>query len=359
MRIAVLGGGHGGHAAAADLTLQGHQVSFWRRDARALAALSAEPVLTLLRSGREQAARIHRVTPEIGEALDDAELIVAPVPATAQDDLARALAPHLRDGQVVYLTPGTFGSFLMARRVQEYGCTAHVSFAETGTLPYLARLQGAARVRVSAVASKLPTGVFPARDTERALGLVRQAYPCAHPVEDALSGALMNAGPVIHPPLIILNAGPLDRSRDFDIHSEGTQPVVRRVIEQLDAERIAIREALGYRPSHYPLRDHYEGRDWMYGPRSRSDLVDSGDWREPIDLLSHRYMREDVALGLAFLVSVADWSGTTAPVARALLTIAGAVCNENFEQGQRTLEQLGLAELSREQMQQLLRLGIA
>jgi len=358
MRIAVLGGGHGGHAAAADLTLQGHQVSFWRRDVRALAALSAEPVLTLLRSGREQAARIHRVTPEIGEALDDAELIVAPVPATAQEDLARALAPHLRDGQVVYLTPGTFGSFLMARRVREYGCTARASFAETGTLPYLARLQGAARVRVSAVASKLPTGVFPARDTERALDLVRQAYPCAHPVEDALSGALMNAGPVIHPPLIILNAGPLDRSRDFDIHSEGTQPVVRRVIEQLDAERIAIREALGYRPSHYPLRDHYEGRDSMYGPQSRSDLVDSGDWREPVDLLSHRYMREDVALGLAFLVSVGAWAGAPARVARALLTIAGAVCGKDFEQGQRTLEQLGLAEHSREQMRQLLRVGI-
>ncbi|MDF1721662.1 MAG: hypothetical protein P1U65_13380 [Minwuia sp.] len=39
MRIAVLGGGHGAHAAAADLSEQGHEVRFWRRDATALAPL--------------------------------------------------------------------------------------------------------------------------------------------------------------------------------------------------------------------------------------------------------------------------------------------------------------------------------
>jgi opine dehydrogenase len=33
MRIAVLGGGNGSHAAAADLSDQGHEVRFWRRDA--------------------------------------------------------------------------------------------------------------------------------------------------------------------------------------------------------------------------------------------------------------------------------------------------------------------------------------
>lgn len=359
MRIAVLGGGHGGYAAAADLSLRGHQVTFWRRDAQAAEALRADPKLTWLENGEEREARLHAVADEIGDAVKQAELIVAPVPATAHEELARALAPCLRDGQVVYLTPGTFGSYLMARRIREHGCTARVSFAETGTLPYLARKQGGNRVRVSASATNLPTGVFPASDTERAIGIIRRAYPCAHPVEDALSGALMNAGPVIHPPLILLNAGPLNRSRDFDIHNEGTQPVVRQLAERLDAERIAVRETLGYRPNHYPLRDHYEGRDWMYGPRSRSQLVDSGDWREPVDLLSHRYMREDVALGLAFLVSVADWAGCEAPVARALLTIAGALCGEHFENGERTLGSLGLAGQDREGLRRLLLNGLA
>ncbi|MDI9682560.1 NAD/NADP octopine/nopaline dehydrogenase family protein, partial [Burkholderia cenocepacia] len=62
-----------------------------------------------------------------------------------------------------------------------------------------------------------------------------------------IAGALMNAGPVIHPPLILMNAGPLEHFDAWDIHNEGTQPSIRRVTNALDAERIAVREALGYR----------------------------------------------------------------------------------------------------------------
>ncbi|MFN3143852.1 MAG: NAD/NADP octopine/nopaline dehydrogenase family protein [Paracoccaceae bacterium] len=76
-----------------------------------------------------------------------------------------------------------------------------------------------------------------------------------------------------------------------------------------DAERIAVREALGYAPPHFPLRDHYETSDWMYGNLAHDKLVDSGDWHEALDLHHHRYMSEDIALGLVFLVSVAEWAG--------------------------------------------------
>ena len=41
MKIAVLGGGHGCYAAAADLSEAGHEVRLWRRDATALSAVVA------------------------------------------------------------------------------------------------------------------------------------------------------------------------------------------------------------------------------------------------------------------------------------------------------------------------------
>lgn len=357
MNITVLGGGHGSYAAAADLTRLGHQVTLWRRDGAALAALAEAPELTIADAGGEATVRLHHCTADLGAAVADAELILVPLPATAQDDLAAALAPHLRDGQVIYLTPGTFGAYVMARRVRELGSRADVAFAETGTLPYLARKHGENKVAITTRATHLPTGVFPARHTAHALAVIQKAYPCAHAVEDALSAALMNAGPVIHPPLILMNAGPLNRSRDFDIHNEGTQPLVRRVTHRLDDERMAVRAALGYGEPHYPLRDHYEGKDWMYGPKSHSGLVQSGDWREPIDLTTHRYMREDVAMGLAFLVSVADWAGVPVPIARGLLNLGGAVCDEDFEDGPRSWRSLGLSDRSIADMQKELQHG--
>jgi opine dehydrogenase len=359
MRIAVLGGGHGSYAAAADLAEQGHEVRLWRRDAAAFAPVLQSQSIRLKDVKGARSVRLALATAELGAALRGAELVVAPVPATAQADIARAMAPHLARGQVVFCPPGTFGSYAMAQILRSAGGEPEVAFAETGTLPYLARKHGSDQIAVTIRAKRLPLGVYPARRTAEALAVIARAYPVVHPIEDALSAALMNAGPVIHPPLILMNAGPLEHFERWDIHNEGTQPAIRRVTDALDAERIAVREALGYAPYHYPLRDHYTTDRWMYGD-AHDRLTESGDWREHIDLGTHRYMREDVAYGLAFLVSVARWCGVAAPVASGLLAIASAALGEDlYADSPRTLEALGLAGLKRDAMSRLLREGAA
>jgi opine dehydrogenase len=242
--------------------------------------------------------------------------------------------------------------------MREAGNPAEVAFAETGTLPYLARKHGD-KVVVSGYATRLPTGVFPSRLSERALALAKRAYPSIEPIEDGLSGALMNAGPVIHPPLIMMNAGPLEHFDKWDIHNEGTQASIRRVTDALDAERIAIRTALGYAAPHFPLSDHYaaEGDEWMYGRGAHGRLTDSGDWRESIDLRTHRYMLEDTRLGLSFLVSTGRWAGVPTPVAQGLLSLASAIVGRDLYAEGRTLERLGLDRLSRDAMARLLAEG--
>jgi hypothetical protein len=105
-----------------------------------------------------------------------------------------------------------------------------------------------------------------------------------------------------------MNAAPLEYFERWDIHGEGMQPSVRAIADALDAERIALREMLACAPPHFPLADHYTSERWMYGD-AHQKLADSGDWREHIDLRTHRYMVEDTVLGLAFVVSVALWAG--------------------------------------------------
>lgn len=359
MRIAVLGGGNGSYAAAADFSEAGHEVRLWRRDAEALRDLGETKTLCLRDFKGSRSVPIAVVTSDIGEAVTGAELIVAPTPAFAQADIARKLAAHLTDGQVIFLPPGTFGSYLMTKVLRDSGCDAEIMIAETGTLPWLTRKHGPRDVAITTRATRLPTGVFPARLTEKAIAVISEAFPGAiEPIEDALSGALMNAGPIIHPPLIVMNAGPIEHFDRWDIHNEGTQPAIRRVHDALDGERIAIREALGYGAPHFPLADHYKTSNWMYGNLAHDKLVGSGDWHEHLDLKSHRYMLEDVGLGLAFLVSVGDWSGTPCPVAAGLLAVAGAASENDFQGEGRTLASLGLAQKSRAEMQSMLREGI-
>ena len=345
MKIAVLGGGHGSHAAAADLSEAGHEVRFWRRDAAAMSRLREAGGIVLKDASGSREVRVALATADIGEALRGAALIVAPTPATAQHDIALAMAPHLVDGQVVFLPPGTFGSVVMAGLVRAAGNPAAVAWAETGTLPWLARKHGEREVNVTIRARRLPTGVYPANRSDAAIAVLREAFPAVHACGNALSGALMNAGPIIHPPLIVMNAAPLQHAERWDIHNEGTQPAVRAVTDRLDQERIAVREAFGFGAPHYPLADHYANDRWMYGDAHRQ-LVKSGDWREHIDLHHHRYVLEDVEMGLAFLASAARFAGVDAPIAHGLLAIVGGFLGRDLRQGERTFEGLGLTGLS-------------
>ena len=357
----MLGGGNGSFAAAGDFALAGHEVRLWRRDADQVAAhrSAGSRILVKDHNGQHEVA-LALVTADIAAAVSGTELILCPAPAFAQGDIARLLAPHLRDGQVVFLPPATFGSLIFAMAMRDTGNRAKVSFAETGTLPWLTRKHGPFEVAITIRAKRLPVGVFPLSRSAQALDVISRAFPgVVEPCGDALSGALMNAGPIIHPPLIVMNAGPMEHFDRWDIHKEGTQAAIRRVTDALDAERIAVREGLGYGGPHFPLAHHYakEGEIWMYGRGSHDRLTDSGDWRERIVLTEHRYMREDLRLGLSFLVSVAELTGVKTPLAKAFLAIGGAICGEDFMQNGRSLKAMDLGDLSRTELQALLREG--
>jgi hypothetical protein len=104
-----------------------------------------------------------------------------------------------------------------------------------GWSPWLRSFESSITVR----AKRLPTGAFPLARKDHALAVISRAFPgVIEDCGDALSRALMNAGLVIHPPLITMNAAPLEHFERWDFHKEGTQASTRRVTDALDAARI-------------------------------------------------------------------------------------------------------------------------
>ena len=347
MRIAILGGSSGGFTTAADLALAGHRVRLWARSAEALGPLLDEPTLMLVAEGRQGSARLDRATLDLGEALEGAEIVIAPLPATSHDDLAKRLAPHVNDRQIVLLTPGTLGSVAVARGIARAGGTMPGALAETGTLPYLTRKTGPAVVRAPVRAANLPAGVFPASRTDTVLARLGELFPAIRPCADALDVALTNAGPVIHPPLVLLNAGAIDGGR-FDIHAAGTTPRVRRLIDAVDGERVATRKSWRYPAPHYELETYYDERRaaaGLYGEGAKAKLVASGLWSEVLTF-EHRYVTEDVVLGLSLLESAARAAGIATPATSGLLLLFGVLLGSDLSGGGRALEHLGLGDLS-------------
>ena len=358
MRVAVLGGSNGGYATAADLALAGQQVRLWRRDAAALTALGTPPVITFRGDGVDRAARLEKATGDLGEAMEGADVVVVPLPATSHEDLAPRLGRHFTGQEIVLLTPGTLGSYVMAREIARAGGRMPLAFAETGTLPYLARKTGPAEVAAPVRAANLPVGVFPSARSDAALARVRELFPATRPCVDALDVALTNAGIVIHPPLVLLNAGAIDRGR-FDIHAAGTTDSPRRMIEAVDAERVATREGWGYPAPHYEIAMHYDearAAEWLYGAGARAKLTASGLWNEVLTY-EHRYVTEDVALGLPLFESAARAAGTPSDAVSGLLSVFGTLLGRRLTGQGRALERLGLGDLSRREIRGFLQEG--
>lgn len=343
--IAVLGGGNGSLTTAGDLALAGFQIRMWTAFPQEYDNLYETRTIRLKGRGRSGDATIDLVTTDLEEAVKGSQIICCPTPAFAQENIASQLGPHLENGQILFLSPGSLGSYLCGKIFHAHGCRKDIAIAEPGTLPYLTRKTNPAEVLVSGHAVRLPVGVFPARKTEETVEVLKQLYPAIHAVENVLSVALLNVGPIIHAPLMLLNTGPIEHFNSWDIHNEGTTASVKKLILAHDQERIAVRKSLGLTSHHYPFSDHYDQtseNEWMYGRKAHDDLVDSQSWREALDF-NYRYIQEDVKCNLALLGSLGDLCGVETPIADSLLHLIGVIAGEDYAKTGRTLDSLGLS----------------
>ncbi|WZL74998.1 hypothetical protein QBE52_05305 [Clostridiaceae bacterium 35-E11] len=64
-------------------------------------------------------------------------MIMVVAPALAHKAIAKNLAPHLKDGQVIFIHPGaTLGALEFRKTFDDEGCTADVVIAEALSLLY-------------------------------------------------------------------------------------------------------------------------------------------------------------------------------------------------------------------------------
>src|SRR5271169_3974325 len=92
--VAVLGAGHGGCAAAADLGRRGFKVRLHARSAERLAPLRERPGIEV-RGVQQGHVDVALMTTDLAAAVTGADLIMLVVPSIAHEPYARALAPLL------------------------------------------------------------------------------------------------------------------------------------------------------------------------------------------------------------------------------------------------------------------------
>ena len=87
-KVAVLGAGNGGCAAAADLTLRGYEVRLFSRSDSTLNPIVKRGGIEVVEDGAEQFAAPFLVSPNLPPVVNGADLIIVAAPAVAHEYLA-------------------------------------------------------------------------------------------------------------------------------------------------------------------------------------------------------------------------------------------------------------------------------
>lgn len=350
--IAIIGAGHGGTAMAAHLSFMGAQVNLCDLFPQYIEGIKEKGGIHLTGACGEGFARLHKVTADLEEALADAALIMVVTPSFTHRLIAEAVQPYLKEGQIIVLNPGRTGGALEFLGVlKKRGPVKNLVVAETQTLIYACRKTGPAQAVIMGLKKKVDVASIPAAGITRVLQLLNPYFPQFQVAENVLHTSLQNIGAVFHPTPVLLNIGRIETPQSpFEYYMQGISPSVAKVLEKIDAERVRVAAALGIQTGtvHDWLRETYEtSGDGLY-----ELLQNNGAYRGIMgpDNINTRYVTEDIPMSLVPIAEFGAKFGVATPVIDAVIAMAEIIYNTEFRREGRTLEKLGLKNMSKEQV---------
>jgi opine dehydrogenase len=314
---------------AAHLQLMDHRVTLYNRASARLGPIRESAGRVVLSGCCGTQVVLPRITSDPAVAAE-ADIVFFTIPANVHRKLAVEFAPFMRAGQLLVLHPGrTCGAYEMKRTLADCGVRG-VSVAETQTVLYTSRAEGV-RVRIEAIKPDVPLAALPADDDNPRLTQLLKIYPQLRRVSSTLITGLGNVGMILHPLPMLLNTGWIELPDNcFRHYYEGISPSVARLLEQLDAERLAVAQAFGVAtPSVLAwLSSTYGSRgDDLY---SALQNTKSYEIVTAPQTLRHRYLWEDVPTGLVPLEALGQVADVKVPLTRLGIDLANAVCGCDF-----------------------------
>jgi opine dehydrogenase len=353
-RIAVLGGGHGAHAMSADLTQKGYDVTiceFPEFKQTFTTTLERQAIDLIDAYGNKHHTKLAGATLDVEEAVTDARYVMISAPAMGAVKFFEAAMPYLSDGQTVIKWSGNFSSLIFAKMMRDKGVKAKIRIAESHTLPWGCRLAAPGTIQVMVWVTRLMLSVFPAKDTAPVIEEISKLYPVV-PGENVLASSFNNLNPVVHPIGTLMNAGWIETVGDnFHLYRDGNTISVSRCIKATFEEVSAIAKALGLSMIEYPEEDFWH-KSAIMSTYSRAAFDKEGAVAKiagPSSLKS-RYITEDLPEGLVPMIHLARLRNVPTPIIDGIITFASIANETDYMKTGLSLEDLGLAGMSNEQM---------
>jgi len=354
----VAGAGHGGVSMAGHLGVMGFRVQMYNRTDEHLEAIRWYKGIDV-EGAVEGFGPVRLASSNMGEAIEGADVVMIVTPSTAHYGMALAMAPFLKDGQIVVLNPGRTGGALEFRAVlQREGCTARAVIVEAQTFLYASRMIKRNRGHIFRIKNSVPVAALPSFLTPAVLKVLDVAFPQFSAGSNVLATSLENIGAVFHPALTLLNAAWIESTGgDFEYYLQGISPSVARILQNIDDERLALARALGIRT--------VSAREWLYltydaiGDDLCSAIRATSSYAgiKAPPTVNHRYIWEDVPMSLVPMASMGELYGVPTPAIDLTIDLANMMHETDYRRTGRTVETLGIQGMSVEDLHRLVTEG--
>lgn len=352
-KIAILGAGNGGITAAADLSQKGFEITLFENEAFAsnIEKIGELGGIYFQEKGEENFVKVHKVTTNIVEAINGAEIVMLTVPGFAIENMAELLAPVINEEQIVLINgAGAMGGLRFVNKAKSLGIEKNFKIGETNSLTYGTRaFPKEAKVELGLRVKKLFFAAYPCKNTEALLRICSELYDCLVPAENVLHSTMENGNPEVHPGPSLLNAGRIDYSNgEFYLYKEGITKHTVRLLRGIEKERKELGKAFGFElegavTSRYN-RGYFETDEGSLQSLFNESEV-YGAIKGPTEVDS-RYFTEDISDGLVFWSQLGEAANIATPNIDAVIVIGGTILERDFYEEGLTLTKLKLENLS-------------
>jgi opine dehydrogenase len=347
---AVIGGGNGGQSAAGHLGMLGYPVRLFDIFEESVAAINTQGGVKV-GGVIEGFGKIEFATTDMAKAVSGADIVMVIAPAVAHRDIATAMALHVKKGQIIFIHPGaTLGSLEFNQVFIALGVKrGDVTLCEAQSLLYATRLVEHGTVSIKGIKQSLAVGALPASRTEEVIAALSEAFPQIHAAKNILETSLTNLNAVMHPTPSLLNASLIESKWDWKYYMDGITPTIGALVERLDKERLAIGRAVGLELPGV-LQMYKDMYDVEAPTLSETVRLNKAYWeiagQKRIDT---RYVVEDIPTGLVPMIAIGDKFGVPCDIMKTICKLGNCLLDRELITTGRTLENLGLANFSKEE----------
>ena len=300
-------------------------------------------------------SQIAKATTDIKEAVEFANTLVMVCPSFAQEILFESMLPYLRDNQLLILMPGNYGGLVLDK--MKHDSIYHnlkITFVDAISIPWACRISSPATITIMGIKEFLSVSILSDEtDASEIKKTISETLPITIEfLPNPMVAGLENINFGGHPLLTTLNMGILENfDGKFNYYKDCCSTATANAAAKMDEERMSVGVAY-----ELELRTELEAMNVLYNCEYKTvyEFNRASSTHEKINTSptnsKSRYVTEDVPYLLVPCYELAKKANIKVPIVESCIHIASAYNKANYFESGRTLEKMGLGDLSLEEI---------